>query len=215
MASVLHAIDVTLKQQVPGAICESKLSYLSDKSTGLTVTDLVNFADGWEANFLPVINACQSDAVVNFGAFYQARGTTTPTLSRGLAGGGSYATAADLEMPSEFSFWLKFGVDETYESISGDEDLAHPIKRGGMFLCGPTDDYLTSSLFVVPGSQTAAWAALDTRFKTVMSPAGGVVYEPAVLGEEIPANPGTGWRIANINSAQVIRITRLRSRLAI
>lgn len=210
--SVLHAIDVRLRQQANGSICYSGWTFKADTTSGLTLSDLIGVAGIFTANILPVINDLQHGDVENVSATYQARGTTTPSYYQPLSGGGQSAAAASTWMPPEFAFWFRWGVGETLKSIPGTVDNEHPIKRGGVFIPGCTDDYLDSGTYQVPAGVTADWAAL-VYYMTTPFTFNSIDYVGAVLGEQIVT--GTGWRIAEIQDGAPLRITRLRSRVAV
>jgi len=210
--TIKNGCDVTVKQSYGGAICQSTFTWVADKVDPLTITDLVALGAELVSGFMVALNALQVSAVQNVSMTLQARGFATPSYFRPVAGNGTWAAATTNEMPPEFAYWIRYGVDQTYESITGDEDTFHPIKRGGAFLCGVTDETLTNRIFDIPVTMATPWETLYGYF-TYPLDADPVIWTPAVLGEEII--DGTGWRYAEINSAAVLRVTRLRSRLAV
>jgi hypothetical protein len=214
MAFAYKAIDAVIKQVCSGSVCQTGFTFVSSGLTALTLSEILDFRTYFEFDFIPVLNAVQTDNVQNVSVYYQGRGEAVPTYSGPLAGGGTATTpgGAPNNMPPEFNYWLRFGVSETYESISGDLDIFHPIKRGGAFIVGTSDSYLFSGIFGVPETEVDAWADVQTEL-TTNHVTGGVTWTPSVLGEEI--EEGTGWRQASIEAALPIRITRLRSRLAV
>lgn len=210
--AVKNACDVTIRQSYGGAACQSTFTWVSSQTTPLTIPDLIDLALSIESFVVPALNGVQVMAVQNISLNLQGRGAGVPSYFRPLGGNGLFPAPTTSEMPPEFAYWLRYGVDQTYESISGDEDLFHPIKRGGAYIVGVTDETLTNRIFDIPVGMQAAWDLFYSMFTTDLV-AVDQTWTPAVLGEEIIT--GTGWRYAEINSAVALRVTRLRSRLAV
>lgn len=210
--TVEHAVDVRLKQTNLGAACDTGFTFKALDPAPITLTDLVELAAYLIAELVPLVNAVQAESVTNISVNLQARGTITPSYFEPVGGGGSAGVSASAIMPPEFAYWFRYGVGETLESISGDVDTVHPIKRGGAFITGCSDAYLEDGIFSIPSAWVAAWGDLGSIMQ-VPQIWGTRVWDGAVLGEEIAS--GTGWRIATVTGAVPLRITRLKSRLAI
>lgn len=208
--AVIQAADVSVYQSFRGVSCNTGFTFLSDKVTGLTFAEINTLGASLVTNLMARLNAVQSDEVYTSHIHIQARGTTVPANDFVVDSYGSVAVPAASLLPPEFNYWVRWFTSETYESITGDADLAHPIKRGGAFIVGASDEYLGGGLFSVPVGAAAAWADLFAYMTNPIT-LGAVTWSGAVLGEEIV--PGTGWRIAIINGGVIKRITRLRSRL--
>lgn len=209
--AVKNACDVTIRQVYAGSVAKSTFTFVSSKVAPLTLTDIVDLSTVLISDFLPLLNAVQNVQVANYSMFLQGRGAGVPSYTRPLTGTGGWAALATNQMPPEFAYWLKYGVGETYISINQDPDLFHPIKRGGAFIIGCTDEALDDGKFTMPAGLAAEFSALYAGLVDSYI-VGSDTWNPAVLGEQIIE--GTGWRYALINAAAVVRITRLRSRLA-
>lgn len=210
--TIKNGCDVTVRQSYGGAATQSTFTWVSSQTTPLTVPDLIDLALSIESFVIPALNGVQVSAVQNISLNLQARGFATPSYFRPLGGNGTWAAATTNEMPPEFAYWMRYGVNQTFESISGAEDLFHPIRRGGAFITGVSDETLTNRVFDIPVLMQPAWDLLYSMFTTDLV-AVDQTWTPVVLGEQIIA--GTGWRYAEINSAVALRVTRLRSRIAV
>lgn len=210
--TIKNAADLTLRQVNGGSVTKSTFSMTTTKTIPLIMDDLIDLATQWVSYVLPTINGVQNTLVHNSSLTVQGRGYAVPSYVRPLTGGGTWGAPDSSQMPPEFAYWLRYGVDQTYNSISGTVDDDHPIKRGGAFITGVTDECIAEAAFVIPEDMEDEWALLYyamTHEQTV----GSYQWTPIVLGEAIP--PHDGWRFAVVNSAAVLRITRIRSRLAV
>lgn len=204
-------MDFQLHQTMGGSACVTGFTLYTVSNTALTIADINAAAAYLITNFMPIMDVLQSDYVYTDHIHIQARGTAVPANDYVYGQYAAKAVPVANVMPPEFNYWIRWFTADTIDSITGDPDTAHPVRRGGAFIVGADDTYLSGGSFAVPAGDEPEWAAL-LEFMTDTHTINGRDYTGGVLGEEIVS--GTGWRIAAINGMLVKRITRLRSRAA-
>ncbi len=207
----LYGVDVTIHQSYAGSPLATGVSFISDAVASLTISNLLSLGGVLEAALVPLLNDLQVEGVNNVSMHLQARGGLTPSVDFPLEGGGSFVADPDTYMPPEFAYWVRWYVNETFNSLGGAANTANPVRRGGLFISGASDEALDNGVFSPSLPLLAARSALSNYLQSAIT-LGAITYTGAVIGEEIVS--GTGWRVAEIAGSIMPRITRLRSRKA-
>lgn len=204
-----------LRQNVRGVAMESVFNFRVD--TPPSVTALTNFAGEMDDAFLDAINAVQDVSTVNVSWEARRRGAGAFSLSGVLGGTGTYDPGIATRMPPENAFWVHEYVGESKLWSNDTPVTVRPINRGGIFLPGITDDYFTDNQFIIPEAQEGAWSALYGVLTNPVVVGGSTNYNHVVWGRALPTTPTRPVArpecYADVEGAQVLRATRLRSRL--
>lgn len=212
-----RTIEVTLKQLAYQVLCETTFTYRVERTCNQA--DLIDILGTWDDEVLPAINAIQHDSVVNVGLRIQQRGVNYVEYQTGLSGIGSSPAVTAQKLPSEYSYYFRLGVGQSYSVNTWEALNSRAIKRGALFICGADDTFWDDGRFVIPATATTIIADAISALTTTFQVAASYDLHPMVAGAALPAltDPVVAARdscMADVVSAQLKNIAHLRSRLS-
>ena len=149
--------------------------------------------DWLENTLLPILNAMQVTQLVNVSATASIVGNSALSQSRLITGGGDVAAADANALPPQLAVYFRQSVGAT-RLIQGDALYTgdRPIRRGGVFISGLTEDWIDVDGIVIPSAYTTQIAALSAAYVTgFTSNPSGVIYKGCVWSYPRPELPPT------------------------
>lgn len=148
--------------------------------------DLDGLLAYWETNLLPLINASQSDAVLNNSLFATLHGAFARTAERANTGRGDIAGSSGIYPRPAATYYLKANVSSSYKFSDGTVVDSRRIRRGAFYLTGITDEFMADGLSVIPVAYSADVFAMTDAMADVVD-VDDILYTPIVHGYALPA----------------------------
>lgn len=188
---VMTVIQLAFEQSLNGQPCVTTWAYAFNGGGSFPGTDVEDLITWFEASFVPLINALQSERITNVQVIGSAYGWPAATRTEAISGGGTVVAAGTATFPAYLPLYLRESVGDNFDAFTtAPYDGLRPIRRGGVYLSGLTEDWSTDGGAVVPGSLAAAFAAFQTARLSNRPVAGGSrTYYPAVWSYPRPALP--------------------------
>lgn len=209
--------ELVLTQEVGSQDCNMRFFFnnltVSPGTPGYVQAIIDQFATDW----LPAINAIQSDQCLNKTIYCRDLANPITALTGTLTGTGDVAASFSDTMPPDLPLHLKLtrssAIDvETNAPYVG----TRPIGSGGKFFPGLTEDWSNEVGVIVPALRAASYTAMITQWTEPLDLLGSflsvdhVLYSPAK--EETDTLPARNALVAPVSGVVLGRFTRLKSR---
>lgn len=219
----MATISIALTQRLAGVDCVTTYDYSYVVSNALQTTDISYFGTLFETVIVPLLNDLQSDDLTNISLNVAQRGYGGSSINVPLGGGGLILATAQVTLPPDLPLYCSQAVGQ---SVDADLLTAYtgvrPIRRGGIYFPGFTEDWSSVDGPVIPGSLGTQWSALVTALLAPRTTPGGREWIPTVFSTPKAAlppsptypdgRPARNALYAQLENVVPRRITRLKSR---
>lgn len=213
-------VEVINHQLCFGYHCVNRFSYrVADY---IPIANAVDWVEDWVNGVAVPLLACQHANVSQLQTNFTMHGPAAYEIIHANSGVGTLAVSAENRLPAEWTYYVRGFV---LESLNWSDDVmqpVRPIKTAKWFFSGVTDTTVGGGVYnFTSGAAGTALTALMAVLQDEQT-FNGVVSTPIVYGyplaavdhtpptPDLPARPEV---YAEIQSAAVQRISRLRSRL--
>lgn len=178
----MSIVQVAVTQTIAGVACQTTWALVDNVNRGATPLLVTDTIDHFVNNFLPLLNAIQSDELANTEIYALQIGYPTTSRTQALTGTGALAATAAVTLPPYLALYVRENVGESVNAQTGGSyDQARAIRRGGVYLPGLTEDWVQSTGTVIPSALAAAWDALEAEIVAPNTiPIGGGSFYHAV-----------------------------------
>lgn len=222
----MSIVQMALTQQLNGVSCVTTWALCDNINRGATPALVSDATEYFETVFLPKLNALQSDEITNIDLYAIQVGYPSTSRTVDLAGTGALAVAAAVTLPPYLAIYVKQEVGLSVNAQTGGSyDQARAIRRGGVYLPGLTEDWISVTGVEIPAALTTAWNAFENEViaPNLLPLAGDDFYHAVWVPAKEATPPSSSYPIgkpaapflqAPITNMTPSAVSRLRSRKA-
>lgn len=215
---------LSLEQVLMGRTCITTWPMVGDSLPTDFSNQISDGLDWFEDVFMPLINAIQSDEITNATIRGSIVGVPALSQSRTVSGNGLVASDGASTLPPQIAIYFRQSVGETIVTqTNAPYGGNRPIRRGGVFMPGLTEDWVNvSGAVAAPGMTVVYHGIRDAYIEGFTSLPNNVTYVGAVWSyprEALPPSPSypdgkpaRPFVHAKVTGMEVADVTRLRSR---